>query len=45
MFNSFRTSVSRKIASWLGRTPAAPLTRAQKKQRRKEVMRRRGGRV
>jgi len=45
MLNSFRTSVSRKLASLFGRSPAAPLTRAQKKQRRKEVMRRRGSRV
>ena len=45
MFNQFRTSVSRKLASWFGRAPAAPLTRAQKKQRRKELVRRRGSRV
>ena len=45
MLNSFRSSISRKLVSWFGRAPAAPLTRAQKKQRRKEVMRRRGGRV
>ena len=45
MFNQFRTSVSRKLASWFGRGPAAPLTRAQKKQRRKEISRLRGGRL
>jgi hypothetical protein len=45
MFSQFRSSVSRKLASWFGRAPAAPLTRAQKKQRRKEVTRRRGNRI
>ena len=45
MFNQFRSTVSRKLASWFGRGPVAPLTRAQKKQRRKDLPRRRGGRV
>ena len=45
MFHHLRRTVSRVWSSWFSRQPAAPLTRSEKKRRRKELIRQRGVRL